>query len=420
MAFLAIDGVVMQKGPEIFPKHLDPNELEVGDFLFFMDFLGSPQHVAVYAGERAGAHFITHGVTDPYHSIMTTRLKSDDLPYRVFRLKDPILAFNIALRMHRWCLMAIPFSDSKHTMHINLIDSVGLSHPKTGGEAQCELAESYFLPNYFRYLEYAAHPDGPFHPKDESLGFYCSEALIAATHIEILRLIGAVQPSPANEPWVTDHHLMDLTEIEQLSPPNGYLPYLNRLQKREYPDVLSFKEPSESKQEFSKPSFTAWNQRFSPNIIESIEQLDYPLRLDSKLGSPWAIMVYCLKHPDHWLDLGSLKIEKKLAKITGEDDKILWKAYVAKLFQNAPLRRKQSLSCSPEPTHELITPFMNLKLKRSLSMSDLDEITKDPLSEMVQTHWDDQLKKCDVSPVKNQVPKIIRSISPSPTVRKLF
>lgn len=67
---------------------MTPEELQIGDIIFFMDASAIPIHVAIYAGMRHNVHYITHAVTGSYKSIITTRLKSDDFPYKVLQLPE--------------------------------------------------------------------------------------------------------------------------------------------------------------------------------------------------------------------------------------------------------------------------------------------------------------------------------------------
>jgi len=366
---------------------MNPNKLRVGDILFFMDALGVPNHVAIYAGFRANTHFITHAVTDPYYSIITTRLKPDDFPYRVFRCKDLGLAAQTAFRMRTWAEHQVPFSLEKHDLHFNIMDKPGFSHPVTGGEAQRNLAQSLFAANYYRYIEYASHPSMPYfpHPKNTQ-GMYCSEAITAAINVEKLIALDAVKSTKETHGWVSDHtsstvldKLLALLKIKSIS--KRYRDYLESSRSKDAYQPYG-ELPSNTKVDEIPflPSIAAWRssncsvEEFVDTLLESNR---FELPLDSFSATPWAMMSYFQAHAEHWEDMGTLlmpKVRYPLAKM--ETDKAAWRSYVQSLFEQAQ-EKQNSLrtACSSQlDLLEFEVQTSPVKLRRTRSCAELNDL----------------------------------------------
>ena len=368
---------------------MKPEELQIGDVIFFMDANGIPTHVAIYAGFRAETHFITHAVTDPYYSIITTRLRADEFPYRVFRPKDVALAAQTAHRMRIWAEHQVPFSLEKHELHINICDAVGFSHPKTGGATQRDYAMSLFSKNYYRYIEYAAHPSMPYFPHDKKTqGMYCSEAITAAFNAQKLIMLNAVKSSHELHGWVSDHTQEDIftKQLERQQQPvltQRYAEYLrsSRSERAYYPhgELPSNRRLDETP---FLPSIAAWRSTtcsIEEFVDEFLSQNKFELPLDSIAATPWAMMSYFQAHEEHWQPLGEMKVvEKKYPLAKLEADKAAWRVYIHSLFQEA--QEKQSIirrTCGSQIDllkDELESPAPLRKVKRSRSMEDVSAV----------------------------------------------
>ncbi|MCS5712729.1 hypothetical protein [Candidatus Berkiella aquae] len=405
------------------------SELQIGDILFFMNASGFPDHVAIYAGLRDDTHFITHAVSDPYFSIMTTRLKPDIRPYQVYRCKDTSLALQTATRMRIWAEHQIPFSIEKHDLHLTLMDLPKLCHPKTGGTEQANLAASSFASHFYRYIEYAAHPQMPEFPhQDKPLeGMFCSEAITAALNVETLKQMNAVKSLAEMEiDWISDR--IDSSYIKAWAskapssqqPSAQYLAYQAGLQaENEYP----FGELPSNSQRGSDgpflPSIAAWRYNYYGPIENFISRYlsdeKFVLPLDSKITTPFAMLAYFAQHPNHWLDCGKLDpepVEYPLADL--ELKKQEWIDYVTKLFNDAKEKKEDILAnCLLHPeipfTFKIPSP---VKRPRSLSVDSTSNTLLSPSSRSQIEKYNGVVaytspQKPTVSPQQNTVVRAI-------------
>lgn len=322
------------------PKNISPDELLVGDIVFFMNALEQPSHVAIYAGNRAGTHFITHGVSEPYNSIMTTRLKHDDFPYRVFRCTDFNLSMQATCRMLSWVKTGLRFSHEKHeSFYSNFTDAYPNCHPKVGGQKQLEAAKKDFEIIFYRYIAMASHPELPFMVNgSQNEGVYCSEAITMAFNMETLLSAEAVHSiDKINANWVTDKTLISPKSIEEKFKPHpNYWTYFERANSpMEYQPYGILPENAVKDGHFPC-SLSAWNYERYPSIEQFIKQYPFCLPLDSKISSPWAMMTQMQQVPGLWQDMGQLKvpvINYRLEDLESQQHKEEWKEYVVQLFQ---------------------------------------------------------------------------------------
>jgi hypothetical protein len=332
---------------------MTPDKLQVGDIIFFMDASTIPIHVAIYAGMRNNTHYITHAVTGSYHSIITTRLKSDDFPYKVFRCKDMVLATQSALRMRSWEEHRVPFSIEKHDLH-SVISEDQFGHPKTGGTDQLSLAIQYFAPNYYRYIEYAAHPEMPYFPKGKNMkGMYCSEAITAAFNVQKLLMLNTIKPNMKG--WVSDHTstaifsnlFTKLFGNKIIS--DRYQAYLDSIRsKTPYPYGVM---PSNTNLEQAPflPSLSAWakeeysSEEFVDNLLKESQ---FELPLDSVIATPRAMMAHMEKDSEHWENCGELTLEITANPLDALETRSpeVWRAHVAKLFAVAEKKQESLVS----------------------------------------------------------------------------
>lgn len=327
---------------------MNPADLQIGDIIFFMDANKLPIHVAIYAGLRANTHYITHAVTGKYNSIITTRLKNDDFPYRVFRCHDMALAAQSAIRMRIWEEHRVPFSIEKHDLFSVLSEDI-FSHPKTGGKDQLAFSREYFARNYYRYIEYASHPSMPYFPNgSQTQGMYCSEAITAAFNIQKLIMLDAINEAKG---WVSDHTTKEifsqlLTKFQgNKTISKRYSDYLESIRsEKPYPYGQL---PSNLKLDQAPflPSTTAWKnssctiEEFVDNYLDTKK---FELPLDSILATPGALMSHVENDNENWTHLGELKIDNTTNPLdnlenTGPEE---WRQHIAKLFATADEKRK--------------------------------------------------------------------------------
>lgn len=366
------------------------HDLQVGDILFFMDASKQPLHVAIYQGFRADTHFVTHAVTAPYHCIMTTRLKSEPFPYRVFRSNDAALGMLTANRMRMWAENKIPFSQEKHELYEEICDD--MCHPKTGGAKQCAYAMQYFPINFYRYIEFSAHPELPYYPhKVDPQGMYCSESLTAAINIESLLVIGAVfSCKEMNVSWVTDSVKPELL-----------YQYINALpkEKQPHPNYHEYLKTSHSPHEYTLgnlkdncreenaefyPSFSAWRYDRYPSIEDFIKYYEHPLPLDSKISTPWAMLHYFENNPQKWTDCGELIVSPIIYPLEKlEANKVAWQDYVSSLFEKAlDMHERVRVNVSELSLNPRVDPISPIKVKASHSFENLNSLLNSPRSEV--------------------------------------
>lgn len=405
-------------------KFLQEDDLQVGDIIFFMGYGQIPAHLAIYSGKKEDTHFITHGVSDPYYSMMTTRLKTEHYPYRVFRSKDFNLAAQTAYRMRVWSQHQVLFSKEKHDFRLNICETNGFDHPKTGGEALCKVAEKYFAPNFYRYIEYAAHPDMPFSPSSK-LGMTCSEAIVAAFNMQYLISINAINTP---DQWVTDNMPLDyinsyITQLPKHKKPSQR--YINYLQSSHSIDEYPFgKLPSNlclDEPHFS-PAIAAWNYTKYGKIEFFLDKHAFPLPLDAKITLPWGLMTYFLKHPEHWLDVGTLIVQpKQYAQEKIEANKEAWRHYVQILFDTAQ-EKQQSVNNYLAQPQNTIHPSSPCKLKKFFAT--MEEQTSDFSFDMLAEEETAKKVLTFSTPPKKIPLKTLtekrNGFSASPTQRKLF
>lgn len=364
------------------------DDLQLGDVIFFMESGGASHHVAIYNGKYADTHFISHAVSDPYFSVMTTRLKPEHFPYRVFRSTNWALGAQAAARMRTWAQHQVPFSEEKHALYETICDMNGTCHPKTGGKAQSELAQRYFAANFYRYIAFAAHPNMPYfpHSSEQTQGMYCSEALTAAFNIQQLLMLGAVKScEELNTVWVSDNINVVLLKSllkkipTEFQPSGEYFKYLEKSHSaQEYPfgDLPSNEQRPE---ENFLPSVFAWRYEKYGSIEKFIKNYkDFVLPFDSQLASPWAMLTYFENNPTQWKDLGTLTMTPAVYPLEKlEENKREWQKYVDKLFEEA--EKKQNAIRTAGRSHQdqveslLKCSPVKPKLKRSLSTEDLHE-----------------------------------------------
>ena len=371
------------------------SDLCIGDIIFFLDYSKQGTHVGVYAGEKNGVPFITHGVSKPYDSLMTTRLKADTYPYRVLRCKDFNLAAQATLRMNSWVKTGLPFSyDKSDTLLMRLLDDLAMAHPKTGGAVQADFAEQEFDKTFYRYIEMAAHPRFPFMVNDQqNEGVRCSEAVVMAFNIETLLMVDAVHSCKTlGFSWVSDKTTMTEQELTTYyKPTQSYLDYAKRRNDvNEYQPYGAIPENG-IKDGYYAPSIAAWNYAKYPSIDNFKSYYPFKLPLDSKVTTSHGLMTYMLNQPDLWHDLGTLTIEDKPYALESlEADKQAWKEYVVRLFdtRNETLKeftsRTRSLSTplehsSNNPLIMFSAPDATKTRKRASSLSSLSELHEDLL-----------------------------------------
>lgn len=390
---------------------LKAEDLQLGDVVFFMDAMGAPHHVAIYNGKFGETHFITHGVSDPYFSVMTTRLKEEYFPYRVFRHKSLALGAQAAARMRVWAEHQVPFSEEKHGLYETICDMNETCHPVTGGKAQAKLAQKYFAANFYRYIEFAAHPSMPYFPHggENTQGMYCSEALAAAFNIEQLLMIDAIKScAELNTVWVSDNinpkFMKDVLHLfpSEFKPTQRYMSYLKSSHsENEYP-FGSLPTNENQPEENFLPSVCAWNYQKYGAIEAFVDNYSkFALPLDSKLATPWAILTFFEQHPEHWQDLGKLTVEKKnypLEKL--EENKKAWQNYVDKLFKEAKekqgaIRSGRENQDSFEALLKIAPPTPKHKFKRNLSCGDLSLAFSSNAKALEQLSAKTQVKKIE-------------------------
>lgn len=364
------------------------DDLQKGDVLFFMESGGASHHVAIYNGKYANTHFITHAVSHPYYTVMTTRLKPEHFPYRVFRPASLALGAQAAARMRIWAEHQVPFSEEKHSLYETICDMKGTCHPKTGGKAQSELAQKYFAANFYRYIAFAAHPNMPYfpHSSEQTQGMYCSEALAAAFNIQQLLMLHAVKScKELNTVWVSDNISPTLLKPllkkipREFKPSTEYFKYLETSRSENEYSFGSLPSNEEQPDENFLPSVFAWRYDKYGRIEKFLESYKgFYLPFDSKLATPWAILTYFEDHPEQWKDLGKLTVEPTdypLEKL--EENKREWQTYVSKLFADAEQKQlsiRQSGRKHQDNSTDLLTRSpIKSKLKRSLSTEDLHE-----------------------------------------------
>lgn len=333
---------------------MQESELEIGDIIFFTDSFGNPEHVAVYNGKQGETHFVTHGVTGKYHSIMTTRLTANDkeeegdMPYHVFRPATLELGIAIAHRMRVWGTHNIPFSKEKHELYSEIIDRRDCARPGMPGLlAQQQLAEKYFSPNFYQLIEIASHPTSPYFPHLEEHnieGMYCSEALTAAINVEYLLSMHAVKScNDLNLAWISDNTDQEMIEQyaaalpQEFKPGQEYADYIQRHHSQTPYEELHTQLSFNSRKVLEKfpPSFIAWNYPVYGSIEKFAKQSGSPLPLDPTLATPGAMFAYMCNHPEMWNDMGHVTIQNReypFEKL--EADKTVWRKYVTNLFES--------------------------------------------------------------------------------------
>lgn len=326
------------------PKNIDLDELLTGDIVFFMNYSNQAIHVAVYAGKKANTHFITHGVSEPYNTVMTTRIKSDDYPYRVFRCKDFNLAMQVTCRMLSWVKTGLSFSHDKHeSLFSNFIDAYPNCHPIEGGQKQLEAAKKDFEIVFYRYVGMASHPEVPFMVDSaQNEGVYCSEAITMAFNIETLLAADAVHSlDEINANWVSDKTLISERSIKaKFKPHPNYWVYYERANNPSEYQPYGMLSENAVKDGHFPCSLSAWNFERYPSIEQFINEYPFCLPLDSKISSPWAMMTYMQQAPNLWEDMGQLQVPEisyPLKDLETQKHKAEWKEYVVKLFQRREL-----------------------------------------------------------------------------------
>lgn len=287
---------------------------------------------------------ITHAVTGTHLSIITTRLKYDDFPYRVFRCKDMALATQSAIRMRSWEEHRVPFSMEKHDLH-SVINDDKLTHLETGGNDQLLLAKKYFAPNYYRYIEYAAHPEMPYFPKGNNMkGMYCSEAITAAFNVQKLLMLHAIKPEIKG--WVSDHTTTDIFSklftklFGNKKTSERYKTYLKSIHSETpypYGAMPSNTKPDEAP---FLPSLSAWaNEQYSIEefVDNFLEANQFELPLDSVIATLRAMMAHMEIDSVHWINCGKLTVEQTVNPLDNFETWASeeWRAYVGKLFSFA-------------------------------------------------------------------------------------
>ena len=207
---------------------MQESDLLPGDLIFFLDSFKIPQHIAIYNGVRDGVPFVSHAVTGKYNAVMTTRLKVEEGPYVVMRCKNMDLALAAQHRMRIWGENGIPYSFEKSDLIQSFTDEMPYCHPKEGPKAGSILAQKYYEPNFYRYIEYASHPNMPFHPNYME-GFRCDEAIVAAFNVETLLQDNCILAEAFDQvTWVSDR-LCEVFEEELTSFSLPYQHYLKWL-----------------------------------------------------------------------------------------------------------------------------------------------------------------------------------------------
>lgn len=313
------------------------SDLLIGDVIFFMNSLGQPHHVALYAGLRENIHFITHAVSNPYNSMMATRLKESEYPYRIFRCKDFNLAVQAACRMNSWVKSGLRFSHEKTDgIYSNFVDTYPMCHPKIGGNAQAVEGRKNFPLIIYRYIEMASHPKTPFmvnHEQNE--GVRCSEALVMAFNIETLLQADAVKSTKQlGVNWISDKTTLEPELIqEKFSPPSEYWSYYEKRNNiNEYAPYGVLPE-NNVKDGYCPCSLLAWNYDLYPYIQEFVKSYPFSLPMDSTIATSWALLTQMIETPNLWEDMGDLNVAIVNHSVDElEKNKNQWKKYVTDLF----------------------------------------------------------------------------------------
>lgn len=385
---------MMLEGPK---PSISPDNLLVGDIIYFMDSSKQAIHVAVYTGKKEDTHFITHSVSAPYNSVMTTRLKADVYPYKVYRCTDFNLAMQVTCRMLSWVNHGLNFSHAKSDgIYSNFIDAYPNCHPVEGGRNQLEHAKKDFDIIFYRYISMASHPNQPFMVNDiQNEGARCSEAIVMAYNIETLLCADAVHSiDKLNVHWVTDKTTVSPEIIaDKFSPHSNYWAYFQRANN---PDEYQphGKLPENGIKDGHYPcSLSAWNYEQYPSIEVFVQQYPFLLPLDSKIVSSWALMTYMQNTPGLWQDMGELMVPEicyPLAELEAEERKKEWKDYVVQLFQKRDLFQnyfKENLEKAEQLEKFQYSPTKRnasilVKKTRPLSV-DLGEFLQDSSMDMI-------------------------------------
>lgn len=399
------------------PQTMTPDDLLVGDLLFFMNSLKQAEHVAIYSGKKDNTHFITHAVSEPYNSVMTTRLKNEFLPYRVYRCLDLNLSYQVTHRMLSWVKVGLKFSHEKtDSIYSGFTDSRPMCHPVTGGQAQLDHILNDFPIIFYRYIAMASHPEIPYMINSEQdEGLICSEAIAMAFNIETLLHADAVySTSTLNVPWVSDKIHYNVAEINQrFSPHQNFWNYAERCNDpNEYQPYGVIPENAIKDGDYPC-SLYAWNFNRYPSIETFIQQYPFALPVDSKLASPLALMIHMENTPTLWKNLGQLTVpvvKYNHSELETQDSKEAWKQYVIKLFSEREGAQSQFKISLAESNESLPAPVFSQMRSRSNS-SETFCSQETSIYETALTAAFDRVKTL-VSPVK---PKTERT---SPTTIK--
>tara|TARA_R110002110_G_scaffold415807_1_gene656437 strand:- start:49889 stop:51187 length:1299 start_codon:yes stop_codon:yes gene_type:complete len=387
------------------PQHIDAKDLLPGDIIFFMNSFGQPEHVAIYSLFKDNTHFISHAVSEPYNSMMMTRLKNTDYPYQVFRCTDFNLASRASKRMFYWVNNGLPFSHQKHDdIYANFIDARGHCHPKNGGTAQCETAAGKFADNFYRYVGMASHPGFPYKINEDSNyseGVYCSEAVTLAFNIEeILNIDAVYSVKDLSVEWVSDK-TSSAAEVERFNPSARYKQYYaganSRFQYAEFGQIKS----NELSDGAYPCSLAAWRFDRYGEIEKFVDEYKFHLPLDSTIASPWAVMAWMTQNPHLWQNLGEMvvpKIAYPLEKL--ESMKEAWRQYTIGLFaKREDNKSKFTLSrsvdgASPLTDDSLVSALSGLTLTRSKSSDDIRSVLAES---------DEETQRSDIERVAEEV-----------------
>jgi hypothetical protein len=367
------------------PQTMTPDNLLVGDLLFFMNSLKQADHVAIYSGKKDNTHFITHAVSEPYNSVMTTRLKAVDLPYRVYRCLDLNLSYQVTHRMLSWVKVGLRFSHEKtDSIYSGFTDSRAMCNPVTGGQAQLEHIMRDFPIIFYRYIAMASHPEIPYMINDQqNEGIRCSEAIAMAFNIETLLHADAVySTSTLNVPWVSDKIHYNVADInKRFSPHDNFWRYAERCNDPNEYEPYGVIPENAIKDGTYPCSLYAWNFNRYPSIEAFIEQYPFALPVDSKLATALALMTHMQNQPTQWQDLGELTvpvINYEHSELETQDHKSAWKQYVINLFSKRAdvytqfsnrLNESDKTLLSPDSYFTPILPRRHLRSNSNASSS---------------------------------------------------
>jgi hypothetical protein len=168
---------------------MDDNELKTGDLIFYLDTLGTVEHIALYANHKLGIPYVVHAVTAPYNSVMLTCLKKPDhgCSYKVMRPINTDLALISTGILFRWVEHQVPFATrEKRDLLINTLDKEGGFDNVDAGKIQESYGKKGYESNFLQYLlmanalPYIAEEDGAIK------GLRCAEAIVAAFNIALV------------------------------------------------------------------------------------------------------------------------------------------------------------------------------------------------------------------------------------------